>query len=277
MSLNLDNRQRAMLREMGVRVWTPKAVPVVAEESTPKSVPKSAESNRAAAASFATASALPAVQRAPAPTVDAPAAGPTSQAPELPATAHPGDAHADWHIGEATQLYADAGAAPGANWLVLVEATGDGSATTPTHPSTNPSIHPSANPFGNLLSGDASQLLDNMLRAARRHTSGTTLLAPLVRGHALAAGLTPALPGLQGLMERIKPDLVLVMGRLAAQALLPGDTPFNRLRGQVLALHGVAAVVTLDAAYLLLRPLDKAKAWDDLRLAMKQADQPARI
>jgi hypothetical protein len=65
-----------------------------------------------------------------------------------------------------------------------------------------------------------------------------------------------------------QPDVVLVMGRLAAQALLQSSEPFGKLRGQVHGLHGAQTVVTYDATYLLRNPADKAKAWDDLCLAM---------
>lgn len=50
--------------------------------------------------------------------------------------------------------------------------------------------------------------------------------------------------------------------------LLQSTEPLGKLRGQVHALHGVQAVVTYDAPYLLRTWADKAKAWDDLCLAM---------
>ncbi|MEO5658652.1 MAG: uracil-DNA glycosylase, partial [Polaromonas sp.] len=64
------------------------------------------------------------------------------------------------------------------------------------------------------------------------------------------------------------PDVVLVMGRLAAQALLASGEPFGKLRGRVHQLQGAKTVLTYDAHYLLRSPADKARAWDDLCLAM---------
>ena len=64
-----------------------------------------------------------------------------------------------------------------------------------------------------------------------------------------------------------KPDLILVMGRIASQTLLQSSEPFGKLRGQIHSLHGVKVVVTHDAPYLLRNPLDKGKAWEDLCLA----------
>ena len=61
----------------------------------------------------------------------------------------------------------------------------------------------------------------------------------------------------------------VVMGRLAAQAVLQCNYPLGKLRGHVHGLHGVPAIITYDAAYLLRNPLEKAKAWEDLCLALE--------
>jgi hypothetical protein len=53
--------------------------------------------------------------------------------------------------------------------------------------------------------------------------------------------------------------------------VLPSTEPFGKLRGQVHRLHAVKTIVTYDANYLLHRPADKARAWDDLCLAMSLA------
>ena len=95
------------------------------------------------------------------------------------------------------------------------------------------------------------------------------LLAPLAR---LAVGGTApeALPArLAQLLAQTRPDVVLVMGRLAAQAVLQSREPLGKLRGQVHQLHGVRTVVTYDAAMLLRSPQEKAKAWEDLCLAIE--------
>ena len=134
-----------------------------------------------------------------------------------------------------------------------------------------------AQPF-NPFEGDAGKLLGNMLRAARLDRpaqgaqpafAGDVLLAPLAR---LAAGgtATETLPTvLAALLAQTRPDVVLVMGRLAAQAVLQSSEPLGKLRGQVHQLHGTQTVVTYDAAVLLRSPQEKAKAWEDLCLAIE--------
>ncbi|MGF1547029.1 MAG: uracil-DNA glycosylase [Thiotrichales bacterium] len=69
----------------------------------------------------------------------------------------------------------------------------------------------------------------------------------------------------------IRPGLLLSVGRIAAQHLLQTDTPIGRLRGKVHRLPGfdLPLVVTYHPAYLLRRPDEKRKAWDDLKLALE--------
>ena len=243
MSLDLDKRQRAMLREMGIRLWQPQ--PAAAE------VPETPQ---------VAGMVAPVVLSAPDPAfVSArPIATAPANAPTPPSATTGNSA---WTLGEARALYArpaaDNGqpAAPGsaARWLLLIE----------TPPGTT-----DADP----LAGDVGKLLDNMLRAAGLHQSASAVCVPLSRrmdaGH--AAPLEAAL------VERLKtekPDVILIMGRLAAQALLQSTEPLGKLRGRTHQLAGVAAVVTYDAAYLLRSLPDKAKAWDDLCRAQHVAHE----
>jgi uracil-DNA glycosylase len=72
------------------------------------------------------------------------------------------------------------------------------------------------------------------------------------------------------------PRLILAMGRFAVQTLLGSNEPIGRLRGQVHHYQGVPVVVTYHPAYLLRNPIDKRKAWADLCLAMDTAGTPLR-
>ena len=253
MSLYLDKRQRAMLKEMGVHMWSP--LPEAAQAAAaPTSNPAQLASAAQAAPTLQAPAARPAPQAeamaaAPVPPAVAPAARPpaaplpaapsaTTPAPEAPATG------ASWRV-EAAQLIAgkdDARAAAGQRWLLLAEGRPDE------------------------LKDSAGQLLQNMLRAARLHQGAMVWLAPLQR----SAG--PAeVQGLDEVLERTEPDVVFIMSRLGAQALLETDQPLGRLRGQVHDLWGMPAVVSYDLGALMRTPLDKAKAWDDLCLALQVA------
>ena len=245
--MELDKRQRAMLKEMGVRVWQPMpetAAPLMsAAPITPASHTKKMEGAIYSGAAYAriySPSAPFYTQKQPV------------QAVSSAAQANNTDSSSAWRVGTAQTLYADTAVQTAARWLVLLEAPA--SALEDFKP----------------LDGDAGKLLDNMLRAAKLHTAASVLLAPLARSGSIgASGDLPA--ALSELLASAKADVVLVMGRLAAQALLQSSEPLARLRGQTHVVQGKPVVITIDPAYLLRNPLDKAKAWDDLCLAISVA------
>ena len=256
-SLNLDKRQRAMLREMGIRVWQPMAVPAPAALHTP---PAPAAEVISIAARPAASIAINSIaeddelSRAPA-TIDAKNTkiAPPRAAPAAASESRPESSLATWTTGQPLALYADTPPGVGPRWLVLAE--------TPASALRSEAYNP--------FDGEAGKLLDNMLRAARLNHAGRVMLAPLVRRVATSgssdANLADLLPGL---LAAAAPDVVLVMGRLAAQALLKSSEPFGKMRGQVHSLQGVQTIVTIDAPSLLRNQGDKARAWDDLCLAL---------
>ena len=245
MSLDLDKRQRAMLAEMGVQVWLPET-PVAQALAALQAAVVDAENLPESKALPALTPVVPAVPVAP-----VAAMRPTVPVPQAPLPIAPARSHGtapSWSLGEAQPLYAETAAPGAARWLVLAE--------TPAAALMTPVLH-----------GDVGKLLDNMLRAARLPVAGAVLLAAVVRHFAAPPGEAFSV-ALADLIDQARPDIVLVMGRMASQALLGSTEPLGRLRGQVHTVHGARAVVTYDAAYLLRAPADKAKAWDDLRLAM---------
>ena len=255
MSLDLDKRQRAMLREMGIRLWQPQQVaaevvgavapvdaPTIAA-STPTSAVVPAQPNTTTPSSAAN------IAPSRRPPLEAALAS-AAPAPSNPTHATTGNSA--WSLGEARVLYAKAAAdngqpaVPGAaaRWLLLIE-------TPPGATEADP------------LAGDAGKLLDNMLRAAGLPQSASAVCVPLSR-RGDAGNALPLDSALAELLKAEKPNVILIMGRLAAQALLQSSEPLGKLRGRAHQLAGVTAVVTYDAAYLLRSLPDKAKAWDDL-------------
>lgn len=81
------------------------------------------------------------------------------------------------------------------------------------------------------------------------------------------------LPYLERQIALLRPDILLAVGRIAAQNLLATDTPIGRLRGHVhrFGQAGIPLVVTYHPAYLLRSPGEKRKAWEDLKFARKVA------
>ena len=70
-------------------------------------------------------------------------------------------------------------------------------------------------------------------------------------------------------IDQIKPEIIVAMGRFAAQALLKSTAPIAELRGRrhEYSLPKIPLVVTYHPAYLLRSPLEKQKVWLDLLLA----------
>ena len=64
------------------------------------------------------------------------------------------------------------------------------------------------------------------------------------------------------------PKIIIAMGELASQSLLQSTQPLTDLRGKVMQYHNICLIATYDLAHLLQHLPDKAKTWDDLRLAM---------
>lgn len=73
---------------------------------------------------------------------------------------------------------------------------------------------------------------------------------------------------LQRQIAMVKPKVILAVGRIAAHNLMKVETPIGKMRGKQYQYGDTPVVVTYHPAYLLRKPSEKAKSWDDLRLAM---------
>lgn len=266
-----SERQIALLRGMGLRLWTPapEAVAAMAEAAAVSAAPA-----RAAVPPMAVAAA-PAVRPSAPKTGTSPALAPT------PAGAGPAGAidvsTLDWPA--LRQAVADCRACSlcesrrqtvfgvghtRAHWLVVGEAPGE-----------------QEDRQGEPFVGPAGQLLDRMLaalglsRAADGaqppeksvYIANTLKCRPPHNRNPAPEELTRCEPYLVRQIELIRPRLILAMGRFAVQALLRSDEPIGKLRGRVHRYQGVPLVVTYHPAYLLRNLPDKARAWEDLCLA----------
>lgn len=82
-------------------------------------------------------------------------------------------------------------------------------------------------------------------------------------------------PYLQRQIELIQPKVIVALGRISAQLLLDTEQPLARLRRQTHKFRetGIDLVATYHPAYLLRKPTEKAKSWEDLwnvRLLLNQ-------
>ena len=273
MTLDLDLRQRAMLQEMGVRVWLPDAVlmPSVPELTL----------------------AVEGVTGGPAPL---PVTGPVT--PRLAALAAPPPPPPPPREDQALALNDLA-------WSALAEKAATCKACNLCAGRKHSTLRPPS-PIGRadwLVVGDppdededrlgqpfveqSGLLLDNMLKAmgASRTGQGRTGVylsnvvkcRPPVGRLPQAADLAQCAQYLHREIDLVQPKVILAMGRSAAQLLLdehPADAalPLGKQRGRAYRYRGIPVVVSYHPKVLLRASADKAKAWADLCLAIDVLD-----
>lgn len=266
MTLVLDDRRRAMLAEMGLRTWGVEVAPPAHAAAPPRA-------DRAVAPGPETVRPAP-----PPPPSSGFISGPTARQPTTSAPAfqrlpvRPGGAGLPtWDAlrGEvvgctACQLSEGRrNPVPGAgdlkaDWLVVGEAPGE-----------------SEDLVGTPFAGQEGVLLDNMLRALRLDRRHRVYLTHALKCRAPAnrspepAEVACCEAHLRREVELLQPRVILALGRVAVQALLPGREPLGKLRGRVHEYRGVPVVVSYAPAYLLRNLPEKARAWADLCLAQE--------
>lgn len=128
--------------------------------------------------------------------------------------------------------------------------------------------------------GQAGRLLDNMLAAIRLRRGESVYIANVLKcrppgNRNPAPEEVAACAGhLKRQIELIRPQLILAMGRFAAQSLLKTEASISNLRGRMHDYEGVPLLVTYHPAYLLRSPGEKAKAWEDLCVVRSKLAQP---
>lgn len=280
---DLDERQRAMLAEMGVRVWWPQApaeAAPAAESATAAPLARVPQTVESAPASAAVAQ----VAQRPAPVAASVAAPSPVQRPVAPvAAALPADAvplpagvdQMDWDTLQATVTDCRAcglcqtrkspvhGVGERrARWMVIADA--------PTE---------SEEQQDGFFVGPSGKLLDNMLKAMglNRQSAdggGVYITSPLqcrppANRNPEPQELATCAPYLARQVALVQPQIILVMGRFAVQSVLQTSEPLGKLRGQLHTFQGVPVVATYHPSSLIRNPADKAKAWIDLLLALK--------
>jgi DNA polymerase len=75
-------------------------------------------------------------------------------------------------------------------------------------------------------------------------------------------------------LELIGPEVVVALGKFAAQALLRSKTPITQLRGRWFDYHGMMLMPTFHPAYLLRNPGDKRLVWEDIQKVMRVLGLP---
>ncbi len=297
----LDERQLAMLRVLRVPYWQPAAAAVPAAAAQRPASSADADAEAEAALALSSASSAPAVPRAAHPqsaiVADLASGWPKLKSPAVAVVESP-PAAPDAPTADVSTLgwpelrEAVAGCRacslcqtrrqtvfgvghPRAHWMIVGEAPGE-----------------QEDQRGEPFVGAAGRLLDNMLAAIglgrgagvdsdplrpadpRRqvYIANTLKCRPPADRNPQPAELQKCEPFLVRQIELVQPLVILAMGRFAVQALLRTDEAIGRLRGRVHHYQGVPLIVTYHPAYLLRNLPDKARAWEDLCLALQTVE-----
>jgi uracil-DNA glycosylase len=255
-----SEHQQAMLREMGIRVWSPpEAEPAAAvAEVTP------APQNAAPAPPRA-APTPPSAQRPlppPAASVVQPPRATGIDTMDWPAlqSAVSGCTACQLCRGRTQTVFGVGN--PRAHWMIVGEAPGE-----------------QEDLQGEPFVGKSGQLLDNMLRAialtrgeaapeTQVYIANSVKCRPPGNRNPEPEELAQCEPFLIRQVALVQPKIILAMGRFAVQSLLRSSEPIGKLRGRVHHYQGVPLIVTYHPAYLLRSLAEKARAWDDLCLAL---------
>ncbi len=226
---HLEHQRRAYLKALGIDVWLPRDQ---VDDFGANEVTESAE----------------AMPDAPAPTI--PVGGDWQTLREQVAactrcTLHQSRTQTVFGVGN-----------PEANWMIIGEAPGA-----------------EEDRRGEPFVGRAGKLLDEMLRAAGQSRDNVFIAnilkcRPPNNRDPRPEESAECRAYLNAQIALVKPDIILAVGRIAAQQLLDTDAPVGRLRGQLHHLGEIPLVVTYHPAYLLRSPTQKRKSWDDLKLAL---------
>lgn len=156
-----------------------------------------------------------------------------------------------------------------ARWMVIGEAPGE-----------------QEDKQGKPFVGKSGKLLDSMLASVGHSRDRDVFIANVIKCRPpgnrdpLPDEVATCSPYLMRQIASVQPELILVLGRFAAQTLLGSTAAISTLRGRAHEIDvegkAVPVVVSYHPAYLLRSPQEKSRAWQDLRLAASLEKAPAQ-
>lgn len=176
------------------------------------------------------------------------------------------------------QIVFGAGDTTSPEWLIVGEAPGkaDDRSGLPFQGKAGQLLHAMLVSVGvyppSLALGGAGQPTPAWCQPTTAYFTSLVKCRPLGNHSPEASQIAACVPYLQAQIDQLQPQRILVLGRLAAQALLQTEDDLPELRGQV---HHITAssgkqiplVATWHPASLLVHPQHKPQAWGDLSLA----------
>jgi len=124
---------------------------------------------------------------------------------------------------------------------------------------------------GDPFVGQAGQLLDNMLAAIDLKRGANVYIANVVKCRPPGNRdpepdeAAACMPFLRSQIQLIDPEVIVLLGRIAARFLLGLTTPIGSYHGRWMQWEGRQVLPIFHPAFLLRNPAAKAQAWADLR------------
>ena len=122
--------------------------------------------------------------------------------------------------------------------------------------------------------GRAGQLLTEIITKGMKLARGDVYIANVIKcrppdnRNPEPDEVTSCEPFLIRQLELIGPEVIVALGKFAAQTLLRSKTPITQLRGRWYDYHGIKLMPTFHPAYLLRNPGEKRLVWEDIQKVM---------
>lgn len=128
---------------------------------------------------------------------------------------------------------------------------------------------------GDPFVGEAGKLLDKILLAMHLsrdevYICNVLKCRPPGNRDPQADEIAACEPFLQQQLALIQPELIVTLGRFAAQELLKTKQPIGKLRGHWHEYEGIPLMPTFHPAYLLRNPAGKRPVWEDMKQVMRR-------
>ncbi len=123
--------------------------------------------------------------------------------------------------------------------------------------------------------GQAGRLLDAMIVAlglarSQVYIANVVKCRPPGNRNPQETEMAACAPWLERQIELIRPEVIVALGKVAANRLTGTTKPMKALRGRWASHRGIPLLATYHPAYLLRNPRDKRLAWEDLKLVKRR-------
>jgi uracil-DNA glycosylase len=124
--------------------------------------------------------------------------------------------------------------------------------------------------------GRAGQLLTDIIVKGMRIQRSEVYIANVVKCRPAGnrdpepAEIEKCLPFLIKQIEAIEPRVIVLLGRVAANALVSPGMPISRVRGVWHEFNGIPVMPTFHPSYLLRNPAAKREVWADIKNVMEK-------